>query len=541
MTLLSRLLAIGMTGMSIPSAHADLGMPAVFSDGAVLQGGEGIPVWGWGEPAMKVSVTFSGQSKSTLIDSEGRWTVVLDPVAASYDEKTMIVKAGSESREIRRVLVGEVWLCMGQSNMESTLSSMARRTKDPGYEAVTAFNAREIRNADDPYLRHLLVEKRAVFASGERDFNGSWQSATTDKVGDFSATAYYFAKELREKLDRPVGVINVSWGAQRIDPFIPPSAWLANESYRAGYEQTMPDMKARIAAYDPAAEEKKYQEAMVGWEAAGGRGRPPRKPDVPTADSPSRPGTIFNGMIHPLVPYAISGVIWYQGESHNQNHAHQYGAMLEMLVSGIRKEWGLAALPFYFCQLANHWTSKEEPINEKNNWLTISNQIRLASTSIPNTGMAVLNDVGQEKDIHPRNKYDVGLRLSKWALHKTYGLTDIVPAGPLYHSHEKKGSVMVVTFDHSGSGLVIAEKSLTKPAKVIDAPLEGFEICDEDSGWRWADARIIGPDKVEISHPGVKSPTGVRFAWQPNPTKANLYNKEGLPAGLFSTLPPIHK
>lgn len=526
---------IALIGALAASAHAKFGMPAVFSDGAILQCDKVIPVWGWGEPSTKIAVTFSGKTQSTVVDANGRWLVKLDPIAASYEEKTMTVKSGADSQEIAKILVGEVWLCMGQSNMESSLSSMARRTRDAGYQSVVQFMAREIRTAKDPFLRHLKVPNRAIFASGEKDFEGSWHSSSPTHNGDFSATAYFFAKELRKKLDRPVGLLNTSWGAQRIDPFIPPSAWMASDAFRAGYERTLPRIEEQKAAYDPISAEKKYNQALAKWEAADKRGRAPFKPSSPNENTPGNPGTIFNGMIHPLVPYTIRGALWYQGESHNQNHADKYGAKLDLLVSGIRKKWGIADLPFYFCQLANYRTPEEEPVTEKNNWVTISNQLRLASSSIPHTGMAVLNDIGQEKDIHPRNKYDVGLRLSKWALAKTYGFKKIVPAGPLYHSHQRQKNTIVVTFDHSGSGLMIAKKELMKPAQKIEDPLGGFQIQGNDAVWKWAEAEIIAPSQIKVSHPAISAPTNVRYAWQSNPAKANLYNNEGLPAGLFST------
>ena len=329
---------IALIGALAASAHAKFGMPAVFSDGAILQCDKVIPVWGWGEPSTKIAVTFSGKTQSTVVDANGRWLVKLDPIAASYEEKTMTVKSGPDSQEIAKILVGEVWLCMGQSNMESSLSSMARRTRDAGYQSVVQFMAREIRTAKDPFLRHLKVPNRAIFASGEKDFEGSWHSSSPTHNGDFSATAYFFAKELRQKLDRPVGLLNTSWGAQRIDPFIPPSAWMASDAFRAGYERTLPRIEEQKATYDPISAEKKYNQALAKWEAADKRGRAPFKPSSPNENTPGNPGTIFNGMIHPLVPYTIRGALWYQGESHNQNHADKYGAKLDLLVSGIRKK-----------------------------------------------------------------------------------------------------------------------------------------------------------------------------------------------------------
>jgi sialate O-acetylesterase len=447
------------------------------------------------------------------------------------------VTAGNETLEFQDIVLGEVWLCAGQSNMASSMNAMSRRTRDAGYESVFKFMANENRTAEDKFLRHLKVPEKAVFETAQRNFDGKWAASSPQNNGEFSAVAYFFGKELRKHLDRPVGLLNTSWGAQRIDPFIPPSALMADRGSRDGYARIVPQFEQNKANYDPEAALKGYEIKMQKWEAGGKRGREPWKPQPPSLDSPGYPGTIFNGMIHPLKPYAMRGVIWYQGESHNQNRAHFYGQQLEMLVTGIRNEWGKEDLPFYFCQLANLRQPQEQPSAGKNNWLMISDQIRLAADRIPHTGMVVLNDVGQTGDIHPRNKYDVGLRLSKWALHQDYGFKDIVPAGPLFKEVKADGSSMVVTFDHAGSGLMTAKKTLMAPAEPTDEALGGFQICGEDHVWKWADAEIIGNNQVRVSEASVKDPAGVRYAWQTNPVRSNLYNKDGLPAGLFSTLP----
>ncbi|MEJ6571451.1 MAG: sialate O-acetylesterase [Akkermansiaceae bacterium] len=517
---------------------AELGMPAVFSDGAVLQCQRKIPVWGWGNPGSTVAVKFSGQTEKTKVKADGTWLVTLNPIEPSYDRRTMTVTSGSDTLEYQDIVLGEVWLCAGQSNMESTLNAMSRRTRDEGYESVVAFMQKEKGTAKDKFLRHLKVSNKAIFSIPQRDFEGKWTACSSQNNGEFSAVAYFFGKELRKRLDRPVGLLNTSWGSQRIDPFIPPSAWKADPGSCDGYARIVPQFKKNKASYDPEAAQKTYKVAMKVWQASGKRTREPRKPQPPSLDTPSYPGTIFNGMIHPLAPYAMRGVIWYQGESHNQNRAHHYGKKLEMLVSGIRNEWGKEDLPFYFCQLANLREPQEQPFEGKNNWLMVSDQIRLAADRIPNTGMVVLNDVGQVGDIHPRNKYDVGLRLSKWALNKDYGFKNIIPAGPLYKSSKVNGASMIVTFDHAGSELMTSEKQLMTPAEPNNKPLGGFQICGKDRVWKWAEAKIIGNNQVRVFEISIKNPIGVRYAWQSNPVRSNLYNKEGLPAGLFSSLSP---
>jgi sialate O-acetylesterase len=533
-----KILTLALFALLNSSAYAEFGMPAVFSDGAVLQCQQKLPVWGWGEPGSAVSVKFSGQAARTKIGCDGKWSVTLDPVEPSYEGRTMTVTAGNETLEFQDIVLGEVWLCAGQSNMASSLNAMSRRTRDAGYESIFKFMANENRTAEDKFLRHIKVPEKAFFETPQRDFEGKWAASSPQKNGEFSAVAYFFGKELRKHLDRPVGLLNISWGAQRIDPFIPPSALMADRGSRDGYARIVPQFEQNKANYDPKAAHKSYEKNMQKWEAGGKQGREPWKPQPPSLNTPGYPGTIFNGMIHPLKPYAMRGVIWYQGESHNQNRAHFYGQQLEMLVTGIRNEWANEDLPFYFCQLANLRQPQEQPSAGKNNWLMISDQIRLAADRIRHTGMVVLNDVDQTGDIHPRNKYDVGLRLSKWALYRDYGFKDIVPAGPLFLESKADGSSMVITFDHAGSGLMTAKKTLMAAAEPIDEALGGFQICGEDHVWKWADSEIIGNNQVRVSEASVKDPVGVRYAWQTNPVRSNLYNKDGLPAGLFSTLPP---
>lgn len=442
---------------------------AVFSDRAVLQGSKDLPVWGWGQSGDAVSVTFAGQTETTTVEADGSWRVTLSPVAASYTKYTMEINVGAESLELVDLLVGEVWLGSGQSNMALAFDGFAP-SKDEGYQSVLDYMTNERDTAEDDFLRMITVPNVSS-EEGERSFNGQWLAVAPENTGTFSGTAYFFAKELRQRLNCPVGIMLSAWGGTRIEYWIPPSE-------------------------------------------------------------------IYNGKIHPLVPYAMRGVVWYQGESHNQNHPEYYLGQMESWVAALRTEWGQGDFPFYYCQLANISEPLTEPTTPPASWVIISNQQRLALNSITNTGMAVLNDVGQVIDIHPKNKLDVGLRLSKWALNKTYGFADIQPSGPLYNSSLNKENSVSITFDYSGSGLMVGQKTLLEPVVPISDPLGGFQICGEDRVWMWGDAYIVGANEVEVSHPSIARPVAVRYAWQQNPLYSNLYNQEGLPAGLFATIDP---
>jgi sialate O-acetylesterase len=386
-------------------------------------------------------------------------------------------------------------------------------------------------------LRMITVPTVTSFEEGRRSFEGRWLEVAPANNGELSATAYFFAKELRQRLDCPVGILACAWGGQRIDGFIPPSAWKAGAEKKK-YEDRIAETKVEITNYDAKKAKENFEKARADWQKNSGKRRDEPRLYNPSAMIPSFPGAIYNGMIHPFVPYAIRGALWYQGESHNRSNPEAYGHLLEMLVSGLRAEWGQREFPFYYCQLAGFMEPVSEPLKETPSMVVICNQQRLALRRIENAGMAVLNDIGQNSDVHPKNKLDVGRRLSRWALNKTYGFSAIVPSGPLYRLNENKGASIVITFDYPGSGLMAGQKTLMEPVVPSPAPLGGFEICGEDWQWKIASAKIVREDAVEVSHESIQKPVAVRYAWQSNPTNANLYNKEGLPASLFTTENP---
>jgi sialate O-acetylesterase len=512
-------------------AWAKVELPVVFSDGAVLQCEKPIPVWGWADPGQTVFVKIADQVRETQVNADGSWQVVFEPINASYQSYTLSIKADQELLSFGDIVFGEVWLCSGQSNMESNLVSMCARTRDSGYESVVAFNQNEKNSATDEFLRHIKVPNQANVAYPQRNFEGSWAHSSPEKNGSFTAVGYFFAKELRKYLDRPVGLVNAAWGGKRIDPFIPP----AQNAYHA---QIVEQIQLAVANYDVAAAQVNFENQMAEWEKAGSKGRKPRLPYPPTLQFPNHFGGIYNGMIHPLVPYAIRGALWYQGESHHRNRPKDYGKKMELLISGWRHAWGQGDFPVYYCQLANHTSPNPEPIQGSDTWITICHQQSL-SMKIPNTGMAMLNDIGQAIDIHPRNKKDVGLRLSKWALNGTYGFKDIVPSGPVFAGSKVEGASVIVTFDYAGSGLIVGQKKLMDSVQASDQSLGGFQLCGNDQVWQWAEAEIVSSNQVKVSSRAIDTPYAVRYAWQRNPTQSNLYNKEGLPTGMFTTLSVI--
>ncbi|WDE98885.1 sialate O-acetylesterase [Lentisphaera profundi] len=531
---MKQLLAIIIFISTMSVSWGAIELPAVFSDGAVLQCDKELPIWGWGKAGEKVAVSFANQSETSEVKPDGSWMVKLKPIKPSYEKHIILIKVGAESLELKNILVGEVWFCSGQSNMLYTLGAVSNKTKDQGYESVLEYMRKEKDTAKDEFLRHIKVPNVASVLESKRNFTGNWISSAPENNSEFTAVGYFFAKEIRKHLDCPVGLLNCSWGGKRIDPFIPPS-----QLKSPGYDQMLATIKKQVENYDLKDEQAKLKKALANFKTEGKSAREirlsqPRMRPSPNSAS-NTAGAIYNGMTHPLVPYAIRGMLWYQGESHNHSKPATYGGLLKKLIAGLRAEWGQGDFPVYFCQIANLTASSSKPATKKNSWVTISNQQRL-SMKIPNTGMAVLNDIGQVKDIHPLNKLDVGKRLSKWALNKTYGFTEIVASGPLYQSSEQKAKSIIIKFDYPGSGLMIGKKHLLEPVKPLNVPLGGFEICGEDKVWTYAEAKIISQNEVEVSHQSIDKPLAVRYAWQQNPANANLYNKEGLPSSLFSTL-----
>jgi len=490
-------------------ASADVKLPAVFSDHMVIQCDMPVPVWGWAEPGEKVTVTLGEQSKTANACNAGKWSVKLDAVKAGGP--CVLRVQGKNTLEVKDVLVGEVWLCSGQSNMAMVVGGCLNK------EA-------ELAAADLPKVR-MFTTARKTAEEPQENCEGAWQVSSPATVAGFSATAYFFGRELHKQLGTPVGLINSSWGGTPIQ------GWTSLKAHETTPELApmVESLKKAIAAYDPDAAAKRYQKQLADWEQTLAKAkdkdqrdtlarRKPRPQQDPKL-SPGSPGRLFNGMIAPLAPYAIRGALWYQGEA-NAGGAKLYGLQMRTMITEWRTLWNQGDFAFLSVQLPNFMAPQEKP-SETGGWPLIREQF-LKTLSIPNTGMAVTIDIGEAKDIHPRNKQDVGKRLAQWALAKTYG-KDCVACGPLYKCMRSEGEKIVAEFDHVGGGLAARD----------GGKLKGFAIAGADKAFVWADAQIVG-DTVAVSSPQVKSPAAVRYAWANNP-ECNLINKAGLPASPFRT------
>jgi len=501
--LVGALAVLLLVGLAALPARADVRLPGFFTDHMVLQRDMPVPIWGWADPGEKVVVSLDSKTAEVTACSKGRWMVKLDSMSAGGPYVLKV--SGKNTIELKDVLVGEVWLGSGQSNMAMTVGGC----RDFEQEKAAA---------DLPQIRHVTIARRPA-ETPQDDCVGQWQVCSPETVGGFSATAFFFGRELHRELGVPVGLINSSWGGTPVE------AWAGVKAQQA-HEELKPmldDWQQRIAGFDPEKAKQQYAQALARWEEAAKKaraaGKPvPRRPRPP-ADmrlSAHRPGNLYNGMIAPLCPYAIRGGIWYQGES-NAGRAQTYGLQLATMIRNWRADWGYE-FPFAWVQLPNFQTPQSQP--SEGGWALVREQM-LQTLAVPKTGMAVTIELGEANNIHPKNKQDVGKRLALWALAEVYG-KDIVYSGPIYKDMKREDGRIILSFDHVDGGLV------AKGGK-----LRGFAIAGEDRQFVWAEAGIEG-DTVVVSSPEVKQPVAVRYAWASNPD-CNLYNKAGLPASPFRT------
>jgi sialate O-acetylesterase len=457
-----------------------LKLHALFSDHAVFQCGMTVPVWGWAEPGEEVTVAFGDQKKAATAGPDGSWRIRLDVLAAGGPHE-MKVSAKSGSVTVTDILVGEVWVGSGQSNMEWSVRNSARA-------------AEEIAAAEHPQIRLFSVPRRMA-EKPQKEVQGSWKLCTPETIPGFSAVAYYFGRDLHQRLKIPVGLVHTSWGGT------PAEVWTRREVFD------------EVDALKPCVE--RDAKALENFEKAAAKAKEENKP------APRKPmplSCLYNGMIAPLLPYAIRGAIWYQGES-NASRAKEYQVLFPAMIENWRKDWGQGNFPFYFVQLANYMARKPQPGDSA--WAELREAQTLTMSKSANTGMAVIIDIGEEKDIHPKNKQDVGKRLARWALAREYE-QKIVCSGPLYDSMKVEGGKVRLTFKHVGGGLAAR-----------DGKLVGFAVAGDDRKFVWADAAIDG-DTVVVGADSVAAPVAVRYAWADNP-ECTLTNKEGLPASPFRT------
>ena len=501
-------LAIALVGglSATTTTFADVKLPAIFSQHMVLQGDAVVPVWGWADPGEAVTVSIAGLTETVTADTEGKWMVRLDK-PTGREPLTLTVK-GKNTLTVEDVLIGEVWLASGQSNMQM------------GVNGVT--NAwQEKMSAQFPKIRMFTVARRTA-VTPQANCDGEWIVCNPETVGNFSATAYFFGRELYQTLNTPVGLINASWGGTAIE------AW-TSMSAQEGIKELAPVFQIwqhkTSVPYDEVKAQAQYERQMMLWrlnsdKAKAAGQKPPQKPYPPVAPrlQSNHPANLFNGMIAPLIPYAIRGAIWYQGENNAHGEfARLYAMQLSLMIQDWRRRWNAGDFPFAWVQLPNFHQRTSDP-GAPADWAVIRESM-LRSLAVPNTGMAIGIDVGEADNIHPKDKQTIGLRLARWARAEVY-CEKITFSGPLLKRHKLGAGEVTLTFDHTEGGLV---------AK--GGELKGFAVAGEDRKWVWAKARIEG-NEVIVSSSEVKAPAAVRYAWANNPD-CNLFNGAGLPASPF--------
>ena len=642
---MKKAISIAMLLLMSQSIFAHVKLPRLFSDNMVLQRGKPIPIWGWAAAKEKITVQLKGQTKTTITGADGKWKIYLDPIAAGGPYKLKV--KGTNIINFKNILIGDVWVCSGQSNMEMTIA---------GWGQINNYEE-EIAAANYPMIRHFEVP-RTVAASPQEDISaGEWKICNPDNAGSFTAAGYFFAREIFKETGVPIGLLNCSWGGTQVE------SWISREAFENSVEfksmiAAMPTidlenlakskmklLKERVAKIQGEGEQTDaiiagwkdvsfddshwpVMQAPMLWEqqslrdfdgivwyrksitvsvtdigkeailelamiddaddtyvngikvgktnsynlkrkyiipagilkegknvivikvldTGGGGGIWGDAADVKltiaekaislagdwkyqvavissavaVAIGPnSYPILLSNSMIHPLISFAIKGVIWYQGEA-NTGRSYQYRKAFPLMIKDWRKNWGLGDFPFYFVQLASFNANNGNSQNGSG-WAELR-EAQAMTLSLPNTGMAVTTDIGDAKDIHPKNKQDVGKRLAAIALNKDY-LIKKEYSGPVYQYMKKSGNKIILTFTHAGSGLF---------AKNNNAFLGGFEIASADKKFYPATA-IIKNGRVEVNRAGLNAPVAVRFGWADVTDENNLYNREGLPAVPFRT------
>jgi len=476
--------AFTLTHAALAEETSPLKLPAIFGDNMVLQQEQTVPIWGWSAPGANVIVTFAGQTKSTRANDQGRWTVKLSKLKASFEPQSLTIASGT-TKVFTNILVGEVWLCSGQSNMEKPIGNQ------PGQKPC--FNApEELAAANYPNIRLFKVEK--VLSPKPLDNLekfASWRSCDSNALEStkFSAAGYFFGREIHTNLNVPIGLVESSWGGTRIEPWTPP------------------------VGFDSIRSLKKFDEPATGKIAN------------------TTPMAIYNAMIAPIAGFSIRGALWYQGESNcmgtNDDYL-TYEDKMKALVNGWRNIWHEGNFPFYFVQIApfKYYDSKTRRVPTADalpEFWTIQSR---AARSIKNAGMVVTTDlVNDLNDIHPRDKQSVGHRLALLARNKTYGEKTVVAQGPAFKRMKIQGNKAVLSFENTDGGLMSPN----------NAPLTWFTIAGTDGKFVPADAKIVG-DTVEVSASGIEKPTAVRFAWN-EIAQPNFFNQAGLPAEPFTTAP----
>ncbi|MCL2710812.1 MAG: sialate O-acetylesterase [Planctomycetaceae bacterium] len=459
---------------AVSTAVADVKLPALIGNNMVLQRDMSNTLWGWADAGEDIRVTFNGQTKAAKADDAGKWSLKLDPIPVGGPFEMTIT--GKNTIRLSNILVGDVWVCSGQSNMQWSV----RGSADPD---------NEIANANYPKIR-LITVPNVSSSTPKEDFNGNWVECSPATIANFSAVAYSFGRKIHQEKDIPIGLIHSSWGGSSCETWI------------------NPDVVTQYRDYDEIMRRKAAAEV-----------------EKPQGGDNQHAGYLYNGMIVPIKNYGIKGAIWYQGET-NAGRAYQYRTLFPLMIQNWREEWGQGDFPFYFVQLANFMAVKEQP--SESAWAELREAQSMTAQSLRNTGEAVIIDIGEADDIHPRNKQDVGLRLALLALARDYrspGDRFVAPEGPRFQSMRIEGNKAIISYRL----LFSANDLKTKDG----GPVKGFAIAGADRKFHWADARIVA-NRVEVSSPNVPHPVAVRYAWADNPV-CNLYNSADLPAAPFRT------
>lgn len=498
-----------LAAVAYPAA-ADVSLNNMFGDHMVLQQGIKNKVWGKADPGEQVTVTLGGQTHSTTAAADGTWHVFLDPVMEYGGPHTLTVK-GKNTVTFSDVLIGEVWVCAGQSNMQWSVNA----ANDPDLEKAAA---------TFPNIRLISVPQVGT-QEPQWNFNGKWAVCSPETVGNFSAVGYLFGRQIHQTLGVPVGLINNAWGGSAADAWVKREKLAAHPTLKAIHEKwlkTEEGMPAALADF-----EKKLAAWKVEAEKAKAEGKPaPKQPGSPDwqMKGNARPGNIHSGVLTPSIGYGIKGAIWYQGEA-NAGRAYQYRELFPFMIKSWREEWGLGDFPFYWVQLADFMAEKPEPAESA--WAELREAQTMTMKALPNAGEAVIIDIGEGKDIHPKNKQDVAKRLARWALAETYKVPGIAARSPLYKGMEKQGSKIVLSFDNVGT-----KAGAWRPFDVAE-PI-GFTIAGADKKFVPAKAVILPDGRIEVSSEAVAEPVAVRYAWADNPV-CNMYSAAGLPLTPFRT------
>lgn len=489
------------------TTHTAVTLAPLFGDHGVLQRDKPVPVWGQAGAGDTVTVSFHGQTVSAVAGPDGRWMASLAPMAASAEPADLVVK-GQTTVTLHDVVVGEVWLCSGQSNMEFTVD-------DGAFYRVRNYEM-EVAAANYPLIRQLKIERTVALAPAQTVKTGGWKAATPANVGGFTAVGYFFARDIYHAIGVPIGIIDSPWGGTPVE------SWMSDQARKSTSLGAVIDERWKKAMSEwPPERVAKYPADMEAWRKAEENARathtknPLPWPSSPaTNDSPNVPGGLYNAMIAPLEPGALRGILWYQGES-NVGHPGEYAELFKAMITSWRSAFRQGDLPFYFVQIANFGNENERA---DRGWARLR-EAQAEALSLPNTGMAVTIDIGEAQNIHPTNKQELGRRLGLIARAQVYGVPPEYQ-GPTFAGAVREGAAMRVHFTHAGNEL-----------EARGGPVGALEVAGADKVFHDATG-AIDVDTLLVSSPDVPEPVAVRYAWT-NAPRANLYGDSGLPAVPF--------